>query len=393
MQWGDLGTRKILVTCPKGIAPFLAQEMKSLGFLSCRETVAAVESEGTLEECMRLNLFLRTGHRVLFHLAEFSAGDGDALYAAVTGMNWEDLLSPGSYLSVTSSVKNPTIRDSRYANLKCKDAIVDRMVRKCGQRPDSGPRRSGAVIHLYWQETDCQIYLDTSGEPLSRRGYRKIPLKAPMQETLAAAVVLASGWKETEHFVNPMCGSGTLAIEASLIGGHIAPGGFRAQYGFMALQGFRKKCWETLVHNSRSKMGPPPAGRILATDMSSRAIRAARQNAAAAGVEDRIEFHVCPFEETPIPAGAGVVLLNPEYGERLGELEKLAGVYGGIGDFFKKKCQGYRGFVFTGNLALAKRVGLRAKRRIPFFNSNIECRLLEYELYAGSKRIREAPQG
>jgi len=388
MDWGDFGTRKILVTCAKGIAPFLAKEMKSLGFPFCRETVAAVESEGTLEECMRLNLFLRTGHRVLFLLEEFFAGNADALYSAVTGMNWEDILFPGSYLSVTSSVTNPTIRDSRFANLKCKDAIVDRMVRKCGRRPDSGPRRSGAVIHLYWKDKHCQIYLDTSGEPLSRRGYRKIPLKAPMQETLAAAVVLASGWKGTEHFINPMCGSGTLAIESSLIACHISPGRFREHFGFMSIKGFRRTCWETLIEKNRPEMDAGPQGRIVATDISAQAIKAARQNAATAGVEDRIEFRVCPFEETPIPAGDGVILLNPEYGERLGDFEKLAGVYRGIGDFFKKKCQGYRGYIFTGNLELAKRVGLRASRRIPFFNSNIECRLLEYELYSGSKRIR-----
>ena len=392
MGWGDFGTRKILVTCPKGIPPFLAKEMKSLGFSFCLETMAAVESEGTLEECMRLNLFLRTGHRVLFLLEEFSAGNADELYSAVTGMNWEDILLPGGYLSVTSSVQNPTIRDSRYANLKCKDAIVDRMVRKCGRRPDSGPRRSGAVIHLYWKGRQCQMYLDTSGEPLSRRGYRKIPLKAPMQETLAAAVILASGWKGTEHFINPMCGSGTLAIEASLIARHIAPGQFREHFGFMSIKGFCGKFWKKLVGESRPGMNGAPHGRIIATDISVRAIKAARQNASAAGVEDKIEFRVCPFEETPIPAGDGVLVLNPEYGERLGDLEELAGVYRGIGDFFKKKCQGYRGYVFTGNLELAKRVGLRASRKIPFFNSNIEFRLLEYELYAGSRRIREAVQ-
>ena len=392
MEWGDFGTRKILVTCSKGIAPFLAKEMKSLGFPFCWETVAAVESEGTVEECMRLNLNLRTGHRVLFLLEEFFAVNADELYSAVSGINWEDILLPGNYLSVTSSVKNPTIRDSRYANLKCKDAIVDRMVRKFGRRPNSGPGRSGAVIHLYWKGRQCQIYLDTSGEPLSRRGYRKIPLKAPMQETLAAAVVLASGWKETEHFINPMCGSGTLAIEAALIARHIAPGRFRGHFGFMSMKGFCETSWETLVGKSQMEMNVAPQGRIIATDISPRAIQAAKQNAAAAGVEDKIEFRVCPFEETSIPAGDGVILLNPEYGERLGDLEKLAGVYRGMGDFFKKKCQGYRGYVFTGNLELAKRVGLRASRKIPFFNSNIECRLLEYELYAGSRRIREAVQ-
>jgi putative N6-adenine-specific DNA methylase len=388
MDWGDLGRRKILVTCSKGIPSLLSREMKSLGFSFCREAVAAVETEGTLEECMGLNLFLRTGQRVLFFLEEFQAGNADALYSAVTHMKWEDMLLTGGYLSVTSSVENPTIRDSRYANLKCKDAIVDRMVRKCGRRPDSGPGRSGAVIHLYWKDKQCQIYLDTSGEPLSRRGYRKIPLKAPMQETLAAAVVLSAEWRSKEHFVNPMCGSGTLAIEAALIADHQPPGLLKRHFGFMSIKGFRGELWEKLVRKSRAEMGVRPGGRIIATDISPQAVKAARQNAAAAGVLDQIEFQVCPFEETPVPLGEGVVLLNPEYGERLGDLEKLAWVYRGIGDFFKKKCQGYRGYIFTGNLELAKRVGLRARRRIPFFNSNIECRLLEYELYPGSRRIQ-----
>jgi len=378
--------RRIVITCAKGVSPFLKEEIRNLDLPVLGESAATVETEGTMNEALKLNLFLRTGHRVLLLLEELRAQHAEELYAAVSRISWEHYIDPDENLTVTASVNNPTIRDSRFAGVKCKDAIVDRLRRKFGRRPDSGPGRTGAVIDLYWQGDRCRVYLDTSGEPLSRRGYRKIPLQAPMQETLGAAVVLASGWDGRANFVNPMCGSGTLAIEAALIGLHQAPGLLRESFGFRHLKGFQESFWDPWVKEARAGIRDSLKGKIVATDRSPEAIRAARQNARAAGVEGWIEFGVCNFSETPIPEGGGVVILNPEYGERMGKITELAGVYRGIGDFFKQKCQGYTGFIFTGNLDLAKEVGLRAMRRIPFFNSNIECRLLEYALYEGSRK-------
>jgi len=377
----------MVVTCAKGVPPFLREEIISLGLPIKSEAIAGVETEGTMDDAMRLNLFLRTGQRVLLLLEELEVRNADELYAGVSRMAWEDYLSPDEYLCVTSAVENPTIRDSRFANLKCKDAIVDRIKRKYGRRPDSGPERTAAVVDLYWKGDLCRVYLDTSGEPLYRRGYRKIPLQAPMQETLAAAVILATGWKGKGNFINPMCGSGTLAIEAALIALGRAPGLLRKNYGFMHLRGFNPSFWRAMLQEARARGRKSFSGRILATDISSGAIRASRQNAVAAGVDSLIEFGVGDFSQTPIPEGEGVVILNPEYGERLGRIEQLKETYKGIGDFFKKRCQGYIGYIFTGNLDLAKTVGLKARRRIPFFNSNIECRLLEYDLYEGSRRV------
>jgi putative N6-adenine-specific DNA methylase len=306
----------------------------------------------------------------------------------VSRIKWEDIILEDGYLCVTSSVETESIKDSRFANLKCKDAIVDRMNEKCGRRPDSGPKRDRTVIHLYWKDERCQVYLDTSGEPLSRRGYRRIPLKAPMQETLAAAVILATGWKGDGNFINPMCGSGTLSIEAALIALHKAPGLLRNNYGFMHLKGFDEPFWKALRKNAKGATRNRLKGKIIATDISEKAVEVAKKNAATAGVAQLMEFGVCNYSETPVPEGGGVVVLNPEYGERLGETEELKEVYKGMGDFFKKKCLGYKGYIFTGNLDLAKKVGLKTKRRIPFFNSNIECRLLEYDLYEGSKKSK-----
>ena len=379
---------RIVITCAKGIAPFLKEEVLSLGLPILLEGIADVETEGTMEDAIKLNLFLRTGQRVLFLLEEFNAKRPDELYNKVSRIKWEDIIPEDGYLCVTSSVETSTIKDSRFANLKCKDAIVDRMNEKCGRRPDSGPKRDRTVIHLYWKDERCQIYVDTSGEPLSRRGYRRIPLRAPMQETLAASVILATGWKGNGNFINPMCGSGTLAIEAAMIALNKAPGLLRNNYGFMHLKGFNESSWNALRKKTRVIAKKSLNRRIIATDISQEAIEAAKKNATTAGVAHLMEFGVCGYSETPVPKGGGVVVLNPEYGERLGEIEKLKEVYKGIGDFFKKKCQGYKGYIFTGNLDLAKKVGLKTKRRIPFFNSNIECRLLEYDLYEGSRKMQ-----
>jgi 23S rRNA G2445 N2-methylase RlmL len=380
--------KKILITCPKGIVPWLAEEVRALGFPILMEGEAAVETEGTLADTMRLNLHIRTGHRVLFLIEAFEAENPEGLYTGIRKIPWEELLYESgvhAYLCVTSSSDTPTINDGRFVNVKAKDAIVDRLVERCGLRPDSGPDRDRAVVHVYWKGSDVSVYLDTSGEPLSRRGYRKIPLAAPMQETLAAAVILATGWKGRTDFVNPMCGSGTLAIEAALFADGRAPGLLRSNYGFIHIRGFDPAAWRRIraaAHETQKET----AAKIIATDIDPKAVAAARQNARTAGVEKLITFTVCPFAQTPVPERGGVVILNPPYGERTGEISKLTGLYREIGDFFKQKCGGYLGYLFTGNTTLGKQVGLRTKRRIIFYNSEIECRLLEYELYEGTRR-------
>ena len=377
---------RILITCAKGITPFLKEEVLQLGFPVLSETIAGIATEGTIDDTLRLNLHLRTGHRVLFLIKEFLARDAGDLYRSLSEIPWEDYIAEDGYVCVTSSVDNPAIRDSRYANVKSKDAIVDRINKRCGRRPDSGPDKDRTVVNLYWKDENCAVYFDTSGEPLSKRGYRKLPVTAPMQETLAAAVILATGWNSSSHFINPMCGSGTLAIEAALIGLNRAPGLFRNNYGFMHLKGFDESLWDDLRTRAKKEAKKALTCRIIATDISEEAVEAAKKNAATAGVEHLIEFDVCDYAETTVPEGKGIVILNPEYGERMGTLKELEHVYKGIGDFFKQKCRGYTGYIFTGNLDLTKKVGLRAKRRIQFFNGAIECRLLEYELYEGSRK-------
>jgi 23S rRNA G2445 N2-methylase RlmL len=378
--------RRILVTCARGTPGILAGEIQALRFPVRSSLETAVETEGTLADTLCLNLSLRTAQRVLYLFDAFPAGQAQDLYRRLVTLPWEKVIAADGFLSVTSSVDTAAVNDTRFANVKTKDAIVDRIREKQGRRPDSGPGRHGAVVHLHWEQERCEVWLDTSGEPLSRRGYRKIPLEAPMQETLAAAVILSTGWDGKGHFVNPMCGSGTLAIEGALIGLKRAPGILRQNFGFMHVLGFDLSAFERQREELKKAALRKAAGRLIATDFRPEAVEAARQNARTAGVEHLIEFQACDFRESTVPEGEGVVILNPEYGERMGDTGKLGDIYKGIGDFFKNRCMGYRGYIFTGNLDLAKQVGLRTKRRVPFYNGPIECRLLEYELYRGSRK-------
>ena len=423
---------KILVTCPKGVATYLKAEIETLGFPVLNEIDTAIQTEGTLEDTMFLNLQLRTAQRVLYQLQTFKVASPGALYERVNSIAWETLLHESGkrgYVCITSIVDNPLITDSRFVNVKVKDAIVDRIRDKCNSRPDSGPDKDKAVVHVYWKNDQAIVYIDTSGDRLSLRGYRKIPLQAPMQETLAAAVILATGWRGKGAFINPMCGSGTLAIEAALIGLYRAPGLSRNNYGFMYIKEFPHEIWDELRKKARNVAKKTLPAKIIATDIDEGAVQAARQNAQTAGVDHLIEFQTCPYEKTPVPPGGGVIMLNPPYGQRLdmtmtkrqfseskketiqgrslivrkasdreardgnfktNMIGRLEAAYEGIGDFFKNTAYGYRGYIFTGNLDMAKKVGLRTKRRLTFYNGEIECRLLEYELYSGSKKRPES---
>ncbi len=383
----------IRVTGPRGGAELLAEEIRFLGFDGPRVRADAVELEGTLADCMRLNLFLRAANRVFFRLGVFPADNPEALYRQVRELAWEEVLSPATPFSVHGFVRHPSIKDSRFANLKVKDAIADRFMSRFGRRPDSGPDRSRFVVFLHWEADRVQVYIDTSGETLAKHGYRKISLEAPLQESLAACLVKAAGWDRSTPFVNPMCGSGTLAVEAALMAANIVPHLLRKNFGFMHVKGFSRSPWEALKNEARRMAAKAAGAKILASDLRAEAVDAARRNARAAGVEEWIEFEICDFRKTPLPDPPGVVVINPAYGQRLGEEKALAEIYPAIGDFFKQRCSGFRGFVFTGNPALAKRIGLRPKRRRIFFNGPIECRLLEYELYEGIKNSGECRKG
>lgn len=384
---------KIIITCNKRLSGYLQQEVEALGYTPVRVFQTGVELKGTVTDTIALNLNLRCASQVLYLIKSFKAADPKELYDELVTIEWEKLIDFSGYFSVTSNVNNEHILTPLFANVKVKDAIVDRIKEVKGIRPNSGAEANKTLVHLYWQDDEADVFMDTSGETLAKHSYRKIPGKAPMLEALATSTIMATNWDRKSTFINPMCGSGTLAIEAALLATDKHPGLFRMNYGFMHIMGYDENVFFVERRKLKDKAKKETGFKIIATDISEDAIDIAQKNAKTAGVEHLIDFAVCDFEDTEVPEEPGVVMFNPEYGERLGVHSKLEITYKRMGDFLKKKCLGYRGYVFTGNPDLAKKIGLRPSRRIEFYNGKLDCRLFEYELYDGSKRDpSERPQ-
>lgn len=383
----DFNTKgKVFITCKDRSVSYLEQELRELGFFPVEIGRTGIEIHASLEECMDINLHLRTASHVLYEIKSFYLRNADDIYRRFKAIPWEEYLDVDGYFSVNSVAENESITTPLIVNVKVKDAIVDRFRELKGRRPDSGSDFSGLVIQVYWKETQAIVYLNTSGETLAKHGYRKIPGKAPMMEALAAATIYASEWNTRVPFINPMCGSGTLAIEAALMASKRYPGLYRENYSFQHILGYNEEIFQAKKRKLENKIIDNPGVIIVASDISLQAITFARENAAFAGVEDLIDFQTGDFAETEIPQKPrGVILFNPEYGERLGDLTELEETYKRMGDFMKQKCAGYRGYIFTGNLDLAKKVGLKASRRIEFWNGTIDCRLLKYDMYEGKK--------
>ncbi|RZK49499.1 MAG: class I SAM-dependent RNA methyltransferase [Pedobacter sp.] len=386
--------QKVIITCNKRLSPYLEAEVAELGFEIKRVFSTGVELLASVNDCIKLNLQLRCASQVLYQIAHLKAFTPDELYQELVQIPWENYIDFAGYFSVTSNVNNEHISTPLFANLKVKDAIVDRIKAEKGLRPNSGSDANKTVVHLYWQDSQVDVFLDTSGETLAKHGYRKIPGKAPMLEALATSVIMASKWDRQSSFVNPMCGSGTLAIEAALLATNRRPGLYRMNYAFMHILGYDETVFFAERRILKDQVKKDVTIQIIASDIAEDAIEISRKNAKTAGVDHMITFQVCDFEETHVPQESkGVVIFNPEYGERLGVHQKLEQTYKRIGDFMKKDAKGYFGYIFTGNPDLAKKIGLKADKKVEFYNGKLDCRLLEYELYEGSRRPdSERPQ-
>lgn len=381
---------KVVVTFKDRFVSYVEMELLDLGFKPVKTERTSIELYASINECIFLNLHLRTASHVLFEIKSFYLHHADDIYRRIKALPWEEYISQDAYFSVISHVDNESVDNPLFVNVRVKDAIVDRFREKSGIRPNSGSELEGAVFQLFWKETQANLYINTSGETLAKHGYRKIPGKAPMLEALAAATIYAMDWDRESPFVNPMCGSGTLAIEAAMIATDRYPGLYRDHYAFMHILGYEESFYSDQKLQLEKKIKEKPELRVIASDISEQAVLFSKENAGYAEMEEIMEFEVCDFEETTIPeSDNGILIFNPEYGERLGEEEELGLTYKRIGDFLKQKCAGYTGYIFSGNPSLAKKVGLRASRKIEFYNGTIDCRLLKFELYKGTKKVVE----
>lgn len=382
---------ELVISCYKRLGVFLEQELLALGYTPDRVGESVVSLQGTATDAMHLNMKLRTASQILYKLHSFPANDPEEVYQTLLKYPFEELLPADCYFSVTSLVRHESVNNPMFLNLKVKDAVVDRMRAKNGKRPDTGPEHDKAVIHLYWVGDEAILYADTSGDTLARHGYRLHPGKAPLLESLAASMVMATGWTPELPLLNPMGGTGTLAIEAACMATNRYPGLFRRRYGFMFLKGYNQRAYLEAVLDLEDAITETEMRPIVVNDRDKRMLSYAVQNAERAGVDHLIETVSGDYSELEIPEQPGWVLLNPEYGERLGEVEALAITYGEIGSWMKKQLPGWKVGIISGNQELLSKVGLKPDRRIPLFNGRLDSRLCLYSMYEGTKRSFSPP--
>lgn len=365
---------------PRGAEEIAAHELEQLGVGDVAAGRGGVSFTCNREGLYRANLWLRTASRVLVQLALFPCSSPEELYAGVHAIPWPELITPAMTLAVDCSLRDSALTHSGFVALKTKDAVVDRIREACGSRPSVDTTAPDVRINVHLSKNVCTVSLDSSGDALDRRGYRLERNEAPMRETLAAAVVALTGWDGSIPLADPMCGSGTIPVEAALLAAHVPPG-LKRSFGFERWRDFDERLWKKILREAEHGIRQLPIGLITGYDRDSRAVVLAARNAALAGFEGQVHFFHAALEEFRPEGNTGVVIINPPYGKRLGDEDELRELYCQIGDVLKKRCRGWTGFVLTGNLELAKYIGLKASRRHVLFNGPIECRLLKYELY------------
>jgi 23S rRNA (guanine2445-N2)-methyltransferase / 23S rRNA (guanine2069-N7)-methyltransferase len=378
------------VTAATGTADLLAAELLALGIVDAREVQGGVACEGALADAYRACLESRVGLRVLWQLARFPVADSNALYAGVRGVDWSAHMAPDGSLAVDFSGAVPGITHTQYGAQRVKDAVVDQFREAAGTRPSVDRDSPDLRINAHAARGELTIAVDLAGESLHRRGYRGGQGAAPLKENLGAAILLRAGWPAVAAaggaFVDPMCGSGTLPIEAALMAADIAPGHSRQRFGFERWRGHDADAWAAHVAaaTARRQPGLVTPGRIRGFDRDPVAIRDAEQNAARAGLDKQLFFQRCELAKLPAaPAPAGLLAVNPPYGERLGESEELRALYALLGERLRADYRGWDAAVFTGNPSLGRELGINARRTHRMMNGPIEGRLLRLSIEPG----------
>lgn len=377
---------RYFVTCARGVEEITEQELLSLGAAKCERVPGGVYFEGGQDELYRAHLWLRTGNRILLPLRTFPCRSPEDLYENLFKFKWETFLKGELTFAVDCTISgrtSPNLAHSHYAKLKAKDAIVDRLRGKTGSRPSVDAGQPDVRIVLYIRDGVCTLNMDATGDSLHERGYRPRGAAAPLKETLAAAILKLAGWDGSVPLVDPMCGSGTFLAEAALIATNTAPGLLRDRFLFMNWPDFYAPRWQQCVKEAEEARRELPPNLLFGFDVEGEALDQALQSFQAIGLENEIVLEQRYFEDFERPEGVekGFLIMNPPYGDRLGEVDSLKPLYTMMGDTFKQKLKGWRAAIFTGSSELAKSVGLRATRRIPLWNGPIECRLLTFDLY------------
>jgi len=374
-------SENFFVTCARGVEELVLSELTALGLSSVKLEKGGVSFSGDLLDGCRACLWLRTASRVLLVLGEFPCSSPQELYDGVKGIDWNRYLRPEMTMAVDSVLRDCAMTHSGFVALKSKDAIVDTIRDRCGRRPSVDTKSPDLRVNVHLVRNRCTVSLDLAGEPLDRRGYRLDRNKAPLRENLAAALVAFSGWDGEVPLYDPMCGSGTIVIEAALLASRTAPGLLRERFGFQSWPEHDPAAWRGILTEAKDLRRRELGVRLRGLDRSPGAIDIARQNANRAGVQRLVSFTPGDFSTFSPASSPAMIIFNPPYGERMGEVDELVGLYRSMGDVLKQRCAGSTAYILCGNSELAKHVGLKATRRIPLWNGPLECRLMKFEMY------------
>ena len=374
----------LFATCPRGLETVLAQELAEQGCANVRTADGGASCTGGLEQIYRANLHSRTASRVLLRLAHGAYRSENDIYRLARSIRWHEWFSDGHTFKVQTEGRRAAVKSLDFVSLKTKDALCDHFRERTGRRPSVDKHRPDIRIRVFLDDKTAQIFLDTSGEALFKRGYRQDTGEAPLRENLAAGLLLLAGYNGTQPMQDPFCGSGTIAIEAAWIAQNRAAGLMR-RFGFEQFNNFDKPLWTKLKAAARAAIRQPE-NTIAASDNDRRMISAAQANAAAAEVENIIQFNVLDAQDTRPNGANGILVANPPYGVRLAEIQALHALYPQLGSWLKQHYAGWTAGLLSGDMEMPKLMRLKPKRKIPLFNGNLDCRLFLFDMVAGSNR-------
>jgi len=373
-----------------GLEEILASELTAIGANDVKVIKRAVSFSGEKKLLYEANLWCRTALRILKPLYSFPASTNDQLYKSIFDYNWENIFSVDNTFAIDSVINESAFTHSHFVSQKVKDAVADKFRSIYGTRPSVDIENPDIRINIHIYKDTCDVSLDSSGDSLHKRGYKVAAGLAPLSEVLAAGLILHSGWKGESNFVDPMCGSGTILIEAAMIAQNIAPGTFKKSFSFMKWKDYDDSLWQRIKNEATEKQKPLNC-RITGADIEARAIRNTRGNVISANMQKVISLQVASFDEFKPPDGGGVMIMNPPYGERL-EQDDIVTFYKSIGDSLKKNYGGYDAWIISSDMNALKFIGLKPTRKITVFNGPLECRFMKFSIYAGSKKDKYEQQ-
>lgn len=384
----DTHRLKFFAPCPRGLEPVLAEELAVLTNETVQSTNGGVHFQGNWQTCYLANLNSRIASRILWQLNTVGYRNEQDIYTATLALPWHEWFSPKMTIRVNLAAIKCPLRSLDFITLKIKDAVCDKFRKATGKRPSIDTQQPNIRIHGFLDAHTFTLYLDTSGDALFKRGYRKTAGEAPLRENLAAGILYLTGWQPDIPLIDPMCGSGTFLLEAAQIALNIAPGSQR-HFAFEQLNSFDTHLWRTLKSEAQTKQRTVSQLPIYGSDLYGYALANARTNIEAAGLNDAIHLKQANILEISAPKPSGILVTNPPYGVRIGKSDTLNTFYPKLGDQLKKRFSGWTAYILSADLTLPKTIRLKASRRTPLFNGALECRLLEYKLVTGhNKKVR-----